>query len=154
MSGPGTISAEAARKVLLENGDGPALADLDAPRSGTEGDRRLGTDEENAADDLVRLVLALVDTVRQLMEKQAIRRVESGKLSEDEIERLGLTLMRLEERMAELKERFGMTGDDMSLRLGTVGDLMDILDEDPPEGARDGSGLATGRRTERVTGDE
>lgn len=149
MSEPGNISAEAARKVLLENGDDPALADLDAPRPEARGDRRLGTDEENAADDLVRLVLALVDTVRQLMEKQAIRRVESGKLSDDETERLGLTLMRLEERMAELKERFGMTEDDLSLRLGTVGDLMDTLDEDPPEGARDGSGMAADCRTER-----
>ncbi len=89
----------------------------------------LATDAENAADDLVKLVLALVDTVRQLLERQAIRRMENGVLSDDEIERLGLTLLRLEERMAELKAHFAIEEEDLALRLGTVQDLIDVLEE-------------------------
>jgi hypothetical protein len=59
---------------------------------------RLATDDETAADDLVRLVLALVETLRQLIERQAIHRVEGGHLADDEVERLGLALLRLEQR--------------------------------------------------------
>jgi Gas vesicle protein K len=60
---------------------------------------RLATDDETAADDLVRLVLALVETLRQLVERQAIHRVEGGHLADDEVERLGLALLRLEQRI-------------------------------------------------------
>jgi len=82
------------------------------------------TDCDTTGDDLARLVLVVVDTVRQLVEKQAIRRVDSGTLSEEEIERLGIALLRLEERMAELKEHFGLTDDDLALRLGGFQDLV------------------------------
>lgn len=82
-------------------------------------------DPDKTGDDLVRLVLVLVETVRQLVEKQAIRRVDSGTLNEDEIERLGLALLRLEERMTDLKEHFGLTDDDLALRLGGFHDLAD-----------------------------
>jgi len=78
---------------------------------------------DTTGDDLARLVLVVVDTVRQLVEKQAIRRVDSGTLNEDEIERLGIALLRLEERMTELKEHFGLTDDDLALRLGGFQDL-------------------------------
>ena len=74
----------------------------------------------------MRLVLALVETLRQLVERQAIRRVEGGHLSDDEIERLGLTLARLEQRMEELKVHFGLQDDDLALRLD-LGDLADIV---------------------------
>jgi len=80
-------------------------------------------DADRVGDDLARLVLVVVDTVRQLVEKQAIRRVDSGTLSDEEIERLGIALLRLEERMTELKEHFGLTGDDLALRLGGFRDL-------------------------------
>jgi hypothetical protein len=86
---------------------------------------RLATDDETAADDLVRLVLALVETLRQLIERQAIHRVEGGHLADDEVERLGLALLRLEQRMHELKDHFGLQDEDLSLRLG-LGDLPDI----------------------------
>jgi hypothetical protein len=78
-----------------------------------------------AGDDLVKLVLILVETIRQLVEKQAIRRVDNGTLSEDEIERLGLALMALEERMAELKAYFKFTDDDLVLNLGGFQNLTD-----------------------------
>jgi len=80
-------------------------------------------DSDATGDDLAKLVLVVVDTVRQLVEKQAIRRVDSGTLTEDEIERLGIALLRLEERMMELKEHFGLTDDDLALRLGGFQDL-------------------------------
>ena len=74
---------------------------------------------------VVRLVLALVETLRQLIERQAIRRVEGGHLADDEVERLGLALLRLEQRMDELKDHFGLQDEDLSLRLD-LGDLTDI----------------------------
>jgi len=83
-------------------------------------------DGETAADDLVRLVLALAETLRQLVERQAIRRVEAGHLADDEIERLGLALLRLEQRMDELKAHFGLQNEDLTLRLD-LGDLPDIV---------------------------
>ncbi len=85
----------------------------------------IGVDPEKAGDDLVRLVVVLVETIRQLVERQAIRRVDSGSLSEEEVERLGLALLRLEERMTELKELFGLSDDDLGLRLGPFHELLD-----------------------------
>lgn len=81
-------------------------------------DGRVALDPEKVEQGLAKLVLMLVETLRQLVEKQAIRRVEGGSLSDDEIERLGLTLMRLEEKMAELRAVFGLDEADLTLRLG------------------------------------
>ena len=119
-----------------DRGAGPGVL-LGRASPSTPGPPHLDTDADTAADDLVRLVLILVDTVRELMERQAIRRVEGGGLSDDQVERLGLTLLRLEERMAELKARFGLRQEDLALRIGTVGDLVAALDE---EDAADGTG--------------
>jgi len=69
-------------------------------------------------------VLTLVEFVRQLMERQAIRRMESATLTDDEIERLGQTFMRLEQRMAELKQTFGLADQDLNLDLGPLGKLL------------------------------
>jgi hypothetical protein len=76
------------------------------------------------ARGLAQLVLTLVELVRQLMERQAIRRVEAGGLSADQIERLGQALMALEQRMEELKEEFGLTEEDLNLDLGPLGKLL------------------------------
>lgn len=128
------IGGDMTRKVLLDDGSGsdakelPHQADfLPRPEGSLETKAK-----EDAEDDLVRLVLAVVETVRQLVERQAIRRVESGKLSDDEIERLGLALMRLEERMSELKTHFGIAADDLALHLGTARDLVAVLTDDGP----------------------
>lgn len=85
---------------------------------------RLDTDPETAERSLVSLVLTVVELLRQLMEKQALRRVEHGDLSEERIEALGLTLMRLEERMDELCEHFGLTRDELNIDLGPLGPLL------------------------------
>ncbi len=83
----------------------------------------LNLEPEKVEQGLAKLVLSLIELLRQLMERQAIRRMEAGSLSPDEIERLGATLMKLEERMEELKEHFGI--DDLNLDLGPLGKLID-----------------------------
>lgn len=78
---------------------------------------RIDIDPDRVEQGLVKLVLMLVETVRQVVERQAIRRVEGGTLSEEEIERLGLALLRLEEKMAELRLHFGLEDADLGLKL-------------------------------------
>jgi hypothetical protein len=73
---------------------------------------------------LVQLVLTLVELLRQLMERQAIRRMDAGGLDDDEIERLGRTLMLLDQRMGELRDHFGLTAEDLNLDLGPLGRLL------------------------------
>lgn len=124
--------AGAAPNAALPGQCGCGGPDPDRDPLGSPTAPRLETDEASAADDLVRLVLSLVETVRQLVERQAIRRVENGVLSDEQIEHLGVTLMQLETRMAELKEHFGLEGEDLTLRLGTVQDLKDVLGDDGP----------------------
>ncbi|GAA3355384.1 hypothetical protein GCM10017744_017720 [Streptomyces antimycoticus] len=69
-------------------------------------------------------MLTIVELLRQLMERQALRRVEQGGISDEQIEKLGLTLMALEQNMAELREHFGLTEDDLNLDLGPLGPLL------------------------------
>jgi hypothetical protein len=73
---------------------------------------------------LAKLVLTLIELIRKLLEKQAMRRVEAGSLSDEEVERVGQTLMKLENKMEELKEIFGLKDEELNLRLGPLGDLM------------------------------
>jgi CRISPR/Cas system-associated endonuclease Cas1 len=86
--------------------------------------RDITVDEEKAERGLAGLVLTLVELIRQLMERQAMRRVEAGGLTDDQIERLGRTLMALEERMEELKEHFGLSDEDLNIDLGPLGRLL------------------------------
>jgi hypothetical protein len=86
--------------------------------------RRVNTDPEGVEKGLAQLVLTLVELLRELMERQAVRRMEAGTLSEEEIERLGVTFMRLDERMDELVETFGLQREDLNLNLGPLGDLL------------------------------
>lgn len=88
------------------------------------GQRRVDTDPEEVQRGLVQLVLTLVELLRQLMERQAVRRVEAGGLDDDEVERLGRTLMLLEEKMTELREHFGLEPEDLNIDLGPLGRLL------------------------------
>ncbi|CAL9380995.1 gas vesicle protein K [Streptomyces sp. NPDC090994] len=74
--------------------------------------------------DLIKLVLTVVELLRQLMERQALRRFDQGDLSEDQEERIGLTLMLLDDRMTELRERYGLRPEDLNLDLGPLGPLL------------------------------
>jgi hypothetical protein len=85
---------------------------------------RIEMDPDAVGRDLGRLVLTIVELLRQLMERQALRRVDVGDLSEETVERLGLGLMRLEEAMDELREHFGLRPEDLNLDLGPLGPLL------------------------------
>jgi hypothetical protein len=86
--------------------------------------QRLDTDPDSVARDLFKLVLSIVELLRQLMEAQALRRVEEGDLSEEQVDDLGLGLLHLEEAMDELKSRYGLTTADLNLDLGPLGTLL------------------------------
>ena len=86
--------------------------------------RRVEADPENVEKGLAQLVLTLIELLRQLMEKQAVRRIEAGSLTDDEIDRLGETFMKLEQRMDELKRQFDLRDEDLNLNLGPLGDLL------------------------------
>lgn len=86
--------------------------------------QRLDTDAASVERDLFKLVLTIVELVRQLMERQALRRVDEGDLSEDQIEALGLGLMRLDEAMADLRGRYGLSAADLNIDLGPLGKLL------------------------------
>ncbi|MBV9941178.1 MAG: gas vesicle protein K [Solirubrobacterales bacterium] len=86
--------------------------------------RRLNADPEDLERGLAQLVLTLIELLRQLMERQALRRIESGTLNDEEVERLGRTFMALSERMEELKRAFGLEDEDLNLNLGPLGNLM------------------------------
>jgi Gas vesicle protein K len=81
-------------------------------------------DREDVARGLAQLVLTVIELLRQLMERQAIRRVEAGGLDDEQVERLGQALMALEQRMEELKQDFGLTDEDLNLNLGPLGNLL------------------------------
>lgn len=81
---------------------------------------RIAADAEIVENGLAKLVLSIVELVRKLLEKQALRRMDAGNLTEEEIERLGAALMKLEEKMAELKQVFGLSDKDLNLNLGPV----------------------------------
>jgi hypothetical protein len=84
---------------------------------------RISADPEIVENGLAKLVLSIIELVRRLLEKQALRRMDNGSLSEEEIERLGSALMKLEEKMDELKRVFGLSDDDLNLKLGPVKSL-------------------------------
>ena len=86
--------------------------------------QRIAADPDNVERGLAQLVLTVVELLRQLMERQALRRVEAGGLSDEQVDRLGRTLMALEERMEELKETFGLTDEELNLDLGPLGTLL------------------------------
>ena len=80
---------------------------------------RIDIDPDEVERGLAGLVLGLVELLRQVLEKQAVRRMEGGTLTDDEIERVGLALMRLEKKVHELAGHFGLSDDDLRLRIGT-----------------------------------
>ena len=85
---------------------------------------RLELEPERLEQGLARLVLSVIELLREVIERQAVRRVEVGDLSEDEVERVGLALLRLDERLRAMRDSFGLSEDDVTLkiRLGGAGD--------------------------------
>ena len=85
---------------------------------------RINVDSQSVEQSLAKLVLTLIEFIRRLLEKQAVRRMEGGDLSPEQIEELGLALMKLEAKLQELKTQFGLEAEDLNLDLGPIGRLI------------------------------
>ncbi|MCM2410636.1 MULTISPECIES: gas vesicle protein K [unclassified Streptomyces] len=85
---------------------------------------RVDLDSEKMGRDLVTLVLTVVELLRQLMERQALRRIDQGDLTDDQTDEIGTTLMMLDQRMTELCEQHGVRPEDLNLDLGPLGSLL------------------------------
>ena len=111
-------------KVKLKTGEFPkhGNADLELTPGLPE---RIDCSPENIEQGLAKLVLSLVELLRQLLERQAIRRMEGGSLSEQQVDEMGEALMKLEAKIHELAENFGLTPADLNLDLGPLGHLLD-----------------------------
>jgi hypothetical protein len=97
---------------------------MDRPKMDHALTRRVNADPENVERGLAQLVLTIVELLRQIMERQALRRIDGGGLTEDEVERLGRTFMELDKRMAQLRDEFGLDERDLNLNLGPLGNLL------------------------------
>jgi hypothetical protein len=85
---------------------------------------RIEANPEDIEAGLAKLVLTLIEFLRQILEHQAVRRMEGGGLTDEEVERLGLALMRLQERLEQIKHEFGLAGQDLNIDLGPLGRLL------------------------------
>jgi len=121
--------AEASSGSTMES---QVVDSLDAPRDAAVAPlqsvaeslpQRLNTDPDKVENGLAKLVLTLIEVLRKVLEHQAVRRMEGGHLSDAEIEKLGVALLRLNDRMQEMKGIFGLTDDDLQIDLGPLGKL-------------------------------
>jgi len=116
-------NGELGTKLLEANGDLRRIAgELDHLPEAFP--RRVEADPEKVEQGLAQLVLTVIELLRQLMERQALRRMETGNITDGQIERLGETFMKLDRRMHELTEHFGLEEGDLNLNLGPLGNLL------------------------------
>jgi phosphoribosylaminoimidazole-succinocarboxamide synthase len=94
---------------------------------------RIDCTPENIDQGLAKLVLSLIELLRQLLERQAIRRMEGGSLSDEQIESMGSSLMKLESKIREMAEQFGLTLADLNLDLGPLGNLLPSTSTPPAD---------------------
>ena len=87
--------------------------------------QRVDCSQETIEQGLAKLVLGLIELLRQLLERQAIRRMEGGSLNDTQVEEMGLALMKLEVKVKELAEQFGLRPEDLNLALGPLGNLLE-----------------------------
>jgi hypothetical protein len=134
---PARLGAAAPRErpVIAPSGstmESQVVQTLDAPKNAAitpletvaEGlPPRLNTDPDKVENGVAKLVLTLIEVLRKVLEHQAVRRMEGGHLSDDEVERLGVALLRLNDRMQDMKGIFGLTDDDLQVDLGPLGRL-------------------------------
>ena len=97
--------------------------ELTSAASGTTS--RIECSSDNIEQSLARLVLGLIDLLRRLLERQAVRRMEGGTLTDGQVEEMGLALMKLEKKVREMAEQFGLKPEDLNLDLGPLGTLWD-----------------------------
>lgn len=123
---PGTAGHAAESKTVLPPSSDDGLTRMVAELEKLDHalPTRIDANPEEVERGLAKLVLTLIELLRRLLEKQALRRIEGGRLTDEEIERLGLTFLRLAERMKELQGAFKLKDEDLNLNLGPLGDLM------------------------------
>ncbi len=110
-------------KILFYAGSADEIvSELEKIKQGNTG--RINATPDNVESGLAKLVLTLIELIRKLIEKQAMRRIEGDSLTDDQIENLGETLMKLENKMDELKKIFNLTDKDLNLDLGPLGNLL------------------------------
>ncbi len=97
--------------------------ELESVADGTA--QRIECDSENIEQGLAKLVLSLIELLRRLLERQAIRRMEGGSLDDQQVEEMGQALMKLEQKIHELASQFGLKPEDLNLDLGPLGNLLD-----------------------------
>jgi hypothetical protein len=118
------------RKKRLPAADGPlAIQEVESLRAELDrlaksGPARWNADPDEVRKSVLKLVLTLVEFVRQILERQAIRRMEANTLTPQETESVGLALMKLEETIRDLAEQFGLSPEDLNLDLGAIGKLI------------------------------
>ena len=96
---------------------------LDAQTGGPQ--QRIDCSPENIEQGLAKLVLGLIELLRRLLERQAIRRMEGGSLTDQQVEEMGQALMKLEQKVHELAGQFGLKPEDLNLELGPLGNLLE-----------------------------
>ena len=107
-----------------QGGAASSLEPHRAPSPGRPGDQKINFEPAKVEQGLAKLVLTLVELIRRLMEKQAIRKMAGGTLNRSQLEQLGEAFRRLESKMVELKRVFGLEDEDLNLDLGPLGELM------------------------------
>ena len=110
--------------TVVESPDSGDFAKIMAAQSSLSPARRVNLDANKTKNALAQLVLTVVKLLHELLEKQAIRRIDGGGLTDEEIERLGFTLMRQSEEITKIAHEFGLEGDDLNLDLGPLGKLL------------------------------
>jgi len=100
--------------IIVKDPDGVEVSDVE----------RINIDPKNVEKGLAKLVLTLIELIRKLLEKQAIRRMDGGSLSDEKIESIGEAFMQIDNKMKELKDIFGVKDEELNINLGPLGDLM------------------------------
>ena len=123
-SGSAASSGSTMESQVVHSLDVPADATVTPLETVAESlPQRLNTDPDKIENGLAKLVLTLIEVLRKVLEHQAVRRMEGGHLSDAEVEKLGVALLRLNDRMQDMKGIFGLTDDDLQIDLGPLGKL-------------------------------
>jgi hypothetical protein len=121
----GKVVAKAGSLTLTEVSELDDLrAELERAAASAQSPLRWNADPEDVQRSVAQLVLTLVELIRRLLERQAIRRMETGSLTDEQVEDVGVALMKLEETVHDIALKFGIPPDDLNLDLGPVGKLM------------------------------
>ncbi|WP_407312174.1 gas vesicle protein K [Desulfosporosinus sp. SB140] len=110
--------------MIEDDESGVKIAECVVDFEGQSTARRVNANQDNADQGLAKLVLTLVELLRRVMEHEALRRIDGGTLTEWEIEEMGETFLKLDNKMIEMREIFGLKDEDLNLDLGPLGNLM------------------------------